>query len=188
MIGAMNHRLSPLRSRYTDAGPEGPHPQPRTLDSHSEGVKPISGIVRPLSQRVLPDCACVCPLGPRSRAPGGGLVRPPSRAARHRGSSPCPSYGLLVEISRVEVRGICDLPVRVGPLEGRRGATDQPRFRREIRWRGQTRDALPAAIRRGTQTRTRARSRRARNVRSEASVDSPELAPTARPLRNRPRP
>jgi hypothetical protein len=71
MIRAMNHRLSSLRSRYTDAGPEGPHPQPRTLDSHSEGVKPISGIVRPLSQRVLPDCACVCPLGPRSRAPGG---------------------------------------------------------------------------------------------------------------------
>ena len=94
MIGAMNHRLSSLRSRYTDAGPEGPHPQPRTLDSHSEGVKPISAIVRPFSQRVLPDCACVCPLGPRSRAPGGGLIRPPSRAARQRGSSPCPSYGL----------------------------------------------------------------------------------------------
>jgi len=81
MIGAMNHRLSSLRSRYTDAGPEGPHPQPRTLDSRSEGVKPISAIVRPFSQRVLPDCACVCPPWapqPRPR----GRPHPPSESRR----------------------------------------------------------------------------------------------------------
>jgi hypothetical protein len=119
--------------------------------------------------------------------PWGDLIRPPSWPRGSRKSSPCPFYVLLVEISRVEVRGIVTCLLR-----------------RALR-RTSRRNRLPVVPPRNTPARPNTGCtsgsdqafhsdeyespiEASAKCRSEASVYSPEVAPTARQLRNRLRP